>query len=607
VTGDEQPPRDPAPADKAAVALATAVRRKWTTEAQMRSLNRPEPIRLGWSGTHRPVRARCAGDSVVAGGEVASLAEDLRRLPRQQLIVLGEPGAGKTVLAMLLTLELLDGLGDDEPVPVLVSLASWRPDREHRDAWLPRTLVEEYPMLARAQTYGRDAAGRLVASGRVLPVLDGLDEMPPAYQVLAIDALDRAVAGGRPLVVTCRAQDYEAAVRTAGVIMTSAVVVEIEPVTPTAAVAYLTAWEPIGSSRWRPVVERIQREPSGALARVFRTPLMVDMARTAYRDPASDPPELLDTEKFQDVAGYEDHLLDGYVAAAYSGRPAPPGRAQRHYDAGKAEQWLAFLAGAVHRSTSPDLAWWHLERAVPRWLLGLLLGLPPAVLFAVTGWIAADVVVCLVYGLSFAAAGYVTHCFGGRFGPRRVGLSFHGTARRFLVKLATGTAAGAALAVTWTLPPGKVVLVAAVFALCFGAHALVDVPVDTDIVASPRRVLRGDLVAAVWSAASFTVTFGVFYGVSFVFTNMIQFVALFGGRFDLVLAMVAGVVGAVAFGRFTPGPLSGTSPTAWPQRRSAATTSPVPPPPRPRWQRVWCSVSRRVWWCSCPARAPRTP
>jgi DNA-binding SARP family transcriptional activator len=545
-------------ADKAATALATAVRRQWTIEAQVRSLNRPEPIHLAWSDTHRPVRPHAAATLADRGG-LATLAGDFRQLPNRQLIVLGEPGAGKTVLALLLTLQLLEDLPPDEPVPVLLPLTSWWPDRDHLDTWLTRTLLEEYPMLARSRTYGPDAARRLVASGRVLPVLDGLDEMPRAHQAPAIDALDRAVAGGRPLVVTCRAHEYEHAVRTAGVIMSSAVVVELEPVTPAAAISYLTALEPVGSTRWQRVIEHIERQPDGPLARAFRTPLMVDIARTAYRDPATDPTELLDTERFQDATGYESHLLDGYVAAAYSAPPAPPerssNRAQRHYDPRKAERWLAFLAGVVNRSGNPDLAWWHLYRVVPRWVLGLALGVPPAALLAVVGLIAANPVVSLLYGVPFAAAGYVTHHFGGRYGPRRARVTFRGTARRLLIRLATGALAGTALAATWSLPPDKVALVAAVFAVGFGAHALLDTPVDAEVVASPRGVVRGDFVAALWSAAAFAITFGVFYGLSLVFTNMVPFVLVFHGQFDLALALVAGVVGAVAFGSFTPGKL----------------------------------------------------
>jgi hypothetical protein len=41
-------------------------------------------------------------------------------------VVLGEPAAGKSVVALLLTLGLLP----DEPVPVLLTVSSWNPHQE---------------------------------------------------------------------------------------------------------------------------------------------------------------------------------------------------------------------------------------------------------------------------------------------------------------------------------------------------------------------------------------------------------------------------------------------------------------------------------------------
>src|SRR5262249_39860500 len=163
---------------------------------------------------------------VPAGGDLTDLAALLRRLPNRQIVVLGEPGAGKSVLALTITLHLLAELNATQheaaadpahtgdrpagPVPVLLSLSGWHPHTEHLAAWAGRQLVADYPALANAVHFGPDAALRLVDSGRVLLVLDGLDEMPPA---LHASALDEAVAGGKPLLLTCRTQEYEAAVR----------------------------------------------------------------------------------------------------------------------------------------------------------------------------------------------------------------------------------------------------------------------------------------------------------------------------------------------------------------------------------------------------------
>jgi hypothetical protein len=77
----------------------------------------------------------------------------------RRLVVPGEPGAGKTVVAILITLGLLADPAPGEPGPVLLPVSSWHRGHEHLDAWLGRRLVAEYPGLGDRSAYGPDAAG----------------------------------------------------------------------------------------------------------------------------------------------------------------------------------------------------------------------------------------------------------------------------------------------------------------------------------------------------------------------------------------------------------------------------------------------------------------
>lgn len=541
--------------DRAVRELAAALAHQWRTEAEMRSLHRPEPVRITWSSTERRVTAAMRPNSDpngVSRGELADVVAAFRKAPSRQLVVLGEPGAGKSVLAIELTLGLLADPEPGEPIPVLMPLASWDPHREHLHAWLARKLIEEYPGLANTAAYGPDAATRLVVEGHVLPVLDGLDETPPGVHAAAIDALDQAVSSGRPVVLTCRGAEYEAAVRKAGAFLARAEVVELEPVELDHAIAFLTARERLGEQRWRPVAEHLRGHQTGALAQALRTPLMVDLARSAYAHPATDPRELCDTARFPDRAAIEDHLLDMYLPTVYADQPVPPGRRERRYDPARASSWLTFLARHLDQARTRDLAWWRLDRAVPRPARGLLLGLPPAVLFAITGWLGGGPRVGFVYGISFAVAGCVAHTIGQRRGPMRVELQFRTTAVRFAVRFAIGTAIGTGLAFAWSVTTGAMIALALVFGLAVGMYAWLDSPADANRVSSPDTVLRNDRVAGLAFTLSLALSMGVFFGVANAYTHQTRFVTLFGGTFDLVLA-VAGGLAAAFLGRFLLG------------------------------------------------------
>lgn len=333
-----------------------------------------------------------------------------RRLPAQQLVVLGGPGAGKSVLALLLTLGLLADRRTGDPVPVLLSPGSWNPVREHVHQWIAAQLLENYPGLANTARYGDDATTSLVLQGMVVPVLDGLDEIPPGLHAVAVDAIDRVMTGRSPFVVTCRTDEYERVVSVTGAMLTRAVVMEIEPVDAEAAIAFLTARARTGEDRWTPVVEHLRQDPDGPLAQVLRTPLMVDLVRTTYRPPDTSPAELGDSARFGSVQAIEEHLLDGFVAAAYAHHPNPPAqlsrvRARKGYDPPQALGWLIFLAHHLHRRQARDVAWWHLEQAGPRHIAAHCLSLPIALLFAVTGWLAGGPITGLLFGLPLAVAG----------------------------------------------------------------------------------------------------------------------------------------------------------------------------------------------------------
>ncbi|NUT93214.1 MAG: hypothetical protein HOY78_14450 [Saccharothrix sp.] len=340
--------------DQAADTLARLVARQWEREAGARGL--VDPLDVRWASTARPVApapAEVAGDTRVKRlrlhGSVADLADSFHRLPARQLVVIGEPGAGKTSAAILLTIGLAERRGPDDPVPLLLPLSAWNPAEQDVEDWIVHRLTVDHPSFGKRGEFGPRVARALVDKGMVLPVLDGLDEVAPAGRAAAFRGIARAVGRRRPLVLTSRSAEYEGTVGGLGVPIGRAAVVELGTVQPSAAADYLAAGVREGDERWAPVVSELRDHPDGVLAVALGTPLSVYLAKTAYTSPETDPGTLLAHKTPQAV---EHHLLGAYLPALYP----RPDRALRHF---------AFLARRLARRPGADLSWWRLFLLLP--------------------------------------------------------------------------------------------------------------------------------------------------------------------------------------------------------------------------------------------------
>ena len=242
-------------------------------------------------------------------------------------------------------------------------------------------LTLDYPSLAATASSGVSRAHELVRAHRVLPVLDGLDELPAELRARAVTALNRALDEGEPVVVSCRTQEYRAALDTADTVFRGAAVVELRPLTLRQALDYLrrTSRKTVSSQRgraqtkWEPVFAYLHDHPDDpvakSLAAVLTNPLMTTLARTAYSDTGADPRALLDP-RFADPGLLEGHLLDAFVPAVFA--EAPMGDAPgRLWPADRAQGWLSFLAVHLTRLHTRDLAGWRLEQAAPWPIRGL--------------------------------------------------------------------------------------------------------------------------------------------------------------------------------------------------------------------------------------------
>lgn len=123
------------------------------------------------------------------------------------LLIVGDPGAGKTVLLLKLAMSLLDkvDLAKREAFPVIFNLASWSPEYERLEDWLIVALESGYGL-------SRDSAATLLHQKRIIFLLDGLDELARnederlAAQTRGafLQTLNLYLAHGKKVVISCR-------------------------------------------------------------------------------------------------------------------------------------------------------------------------------------------------------------------------------------------------------------------------------------------------------------------------------------------------------------------------------------------------------------------
>jgi hypothetical protein len=340
--------------------MLARVRRNWIAGVLEPSLWGAAPQALGLESRPDAVpdrrgpfapEARAGPRPLPPGTRIADVFDDADGA----LLLLGEPGAGKTTLLLELARELLDRAARDEalPIPAVFPLSTWAVRRLPLADWLAGELHELYDV---SVGFGR----AWVAHDRILPLLDGLDEVPREHRgacVAAVNAYQRSRGRAFTSLVVCSRTEEYRALAPAQLRLLGAV--GLRPL----------SWEQIDAylASRGPHLGALRRALDGeeALRRAAGSPLLLSVMSSAYDGL---PPEPRPADEADGPAGHPARLFAAYVdrsLAPDAAAPRPGGPAPPRYEPGDARRWLAWLAASLYARQQTVFS---LERLQPEWL-----------------------------------------------------------------------------------------------------------------------------------------------------------------------------------------------------------------------------------------------
>ena len=287
------------------LAMLQHVRSFWVEGVLENNLHQAALIDLGlkteWGAVDNP------WDTLIrtpAGGETLTderIIDIFDRL-NGKLLILGEPGSGKTTTLLTLARDLLLRAEMDEhhPIPVIFNLSAWGEQQLPLTEWLVEDLNSKYQV-------PRKIGQQWLENEALLLLLDGLDEVAANARDNCVAAINhyREEYGFVDMVVCSRTADYEAL--TSRLRLQGAVI--IQPLDDEQIADYLYS---LGSDV-AVVHDLITRDAQ--LRELAQSPLMLSIMVLAYRGKtASEVPD------FADVETQRQNLFQIYVQRVFERR-----------------------------------------------------------------------------------------------------------------------------------------------------------------------------------------------------------------------------------------------------------------------------------------------
>ena len=257
------------------------------------------------------------------------------------LLILGEPGSGKTVTLLELARELIGRFGKDpsQAAPVVLNLTTW--ERGPLAAWIEAELKTKYFIPPRRTQ-------KWLEQSRLIPLLDGLDELPEERRTTCVAAINEFLESGgvSGIAVCCRLAEYLALperLRFSGAVC-------LQPLSPSQIEEYLAR----GGSALFALREVIRGD--ALLREMARSPLMLNVICLAY---GGQSVEAIAQQHGDTAEARRANLFGRYVERMFARIP------RAGFSESQTTEWLSWLAG---RMRAHSLTVFLVESLQPSWL-----------------------------------------------------------------------------------------------------------------------------------------------------------------------------------------------------------------------------------------------
>ncbi len=260
-----------------------------------------------------------------------------------KLLLLGEPGSGKTTTLLELARDLLQRAAGDPrcAIPVVFNLSSWNSEYNSLVEWLADELSSKYQVPAQIAT-------DWVQDDALLLLLDALDEIAPDQRGACVAAINefREQHGFVDMIVCSRSADYrelEERLKLNGALV-------LQPLEDVQVDSYLRQFgDKLSAVRALLAEDATLREMS-------RSPLMLSIITLAYQ--GIKPQDL---PQFDSLDARRKHLLDVYVERMFERR----GGGQQPYTREHTLRYLRWLAQQMLAQKQSVL---EIDDVQPDWL-----------------------------------------------------------------------------------------------------------------------------------------------------------------------------------------------------------------------------------------------